>query len=89
MLHSMNKIVRTIEIDPELDAAVQRLATDTHRTPSEIVTDAIKKLLQDDDDLTIELARLAEFEKTGEDFDEEEVRHRLDEMMRRRGQAAP
>jgi predicted transcriptional regulator len=82
----MNKIVRTIEIDPVLDAAVQRLAADTHRTPSEIVADAIEKLLEDDDDLAIELARIAEFEKSGEDFDEEEMRRRLDEMMRRRDQ---
>jgi predicted transcriptional regulator len=84
----MNKIVRTIEIDPELDAAVQRLATDTHRTPSEIVSDAIEKLIEVDDDLTIELARLAEYERTGEDLDEVEVRRRLDELKRRRRQPA-
>lgn len=84
----MNKIVRTIEIDPVLDAAVQRLATDTRRTPSEIVSDAIEKLIEADDELMIELARLAEYEKTGADFDEDEMRRRLDEMKLRRRPSA-
>ena len=69
----MNKVIRTVEMSTELDAAVERMAKDMSRTPSEIVSEAVEKLLADNDDLVIEIARWAEFERTGEAMDEAEV----------------
>ena len=69
----MNKVMRTVEMSTELDAAVERMAKDMSRTPSEIVSEAVEKLLADNDDLVIEIARWAEFERTGEAMDEAEV----------------
>jgi predicted transcriptional regulator len=73
----MNKVIRTIEMPADLDAAVERLARDTARTPSEIVSAAVEHLLADNDDLDIELARWAEYERTGEALDEDDVAARL------------
>lgn len=73
----MNKVVRTIKIAQELDAAVERLAKETRRTPSDVVSDAIEQLLANDEDVTIELERLAEYERTGEAIDLEDARDRL------------
>lgn len=78
----MNKVVRTIKIASKLDAAVERLAKETRRTPSDVVSDAIKQLLAHDEDVTIELERLAEYERTGEALDLEEVRDRLKAQVR-------
>ena len=65
----MNKVLRTIKIASKLDAAVERLAKEKRRTPSDIVSDAIEHLLAHDEDITIELERLAEYERTGEAID--------------------
>jgi predicted transcriptional regulator len=78
----MNKVIRTIEMPADLDAAVERMAKDTARTPSEIVSAAVEQLLADNDDLEIEMARWAEFERTGEALDEEEVLAKLKALKR-------
>lgn len=78
----MNKVVRTIKIASKLDAAVERLAKEKRRTPSDIVSDAIKHLLAHDEDVTIELERLAEYERTGEAIDLEDARDRLKAQVR-------
>lgn len=49
----MNKVIRTVEISAELDAAVERLAHETARTPSEIVSAAVEQLLASSDDLAL------------------------------------
>lgn len=72
----MNKVVRTIKIASKLDAAVERRAKETRRTPSDIVADAIEQLLADEEDLSIELERWAEYERTGEAIDLEDARKR-------------
>ena len=51
----MSKVIRTIEISADLDTAVERLAKESARTPSEIVVTAVEQLLADTDDLTVEL----------------------------------
>jgi len=84
MLCGMNKVVRTFEIPVEIADAVERLSKDTQRTPSEIVADAVEQLIADADDLTIELERWAEYERTGEAIDLEEMRDRLDAMKQSR-----
>lgn len=70
----------------ELDAAVERMAKDTARTPSEIVSAAVEQLLADNDDLVIEIARWAEYERTGEAMEEEEVSDRLRSLKQRHRQ---
>ena len=82
----MNKVIRTIEMPADLDAAVERMAKDTARTPSEIVLAAVEQLLADNDDLEIELARWAEYERTGEALEEEEVLARLNALKQRNQQ---
>ena len=78
----MNKVVRTIKIASKLDAAVERLAKETRRTPSDVVADAIEQFLADEDDLSIEFERLAEYERTGEAIDLEDARKRLKAQLR-------
>jgi predicted transcriptional regulator len=65
----MNKVIRTFEVSAELDAAIKRLAKGTARTPSQIVSEAVEQLLADQDDLSVELERWAEYERTGESID--------------------
>ncbi len=84
----MSKVARTIEIEGELDAALERLATSTQRSPSDVVSEAIEYLLSAEEDVLIDLQRLAKFERTGEAIDADEMRHRLDEMMAGRRQPA-
>ena len=79
----MNKVIRTIEMPADLDAAVERMARDTARTPSEIVLTAVEQLLANNDDLEIEMARWAEYERTGEALDEEEVLAKLNALKQR------
>lgn len=79
----MNKVIRTIEMPADLDAAIERLAKDTARTPSEIVSAAVEHLLADNDDLDIEMARWAEYERTGEALEEDEVAARLATLKQR------
>jgi predicted transcriptional regulator len=79
---AMNKVTRTIEISSDLDAAVERLAADSARTPSEIVAEAVEQLLADNDDLSVEMARWAEYERTGDALDEADVEARLEELKR-------
>lgn len=78
----MNKIVRTIEIDRNLDAAVERLAKERRRTPSQIVSEAIENLLAYDEDVSIDLERLAEYERTGEAMELEHARNRLKSQVK-------
>jgi predicted transcriptional regulator len=78
----MNKVVRTIKIASKLDAAVERLAKETRRTPSDVVANAIEQFLVDEEDLSIELERWAEYERTGESIDLEDVRKRLKAQVR-------
>lgn len=82
----MSKVARTIEIERELDAAVERIAKNSQRSPSDVVSDAIEYLLSAEEDVSIELERLAEFERTGEAIDEDEMRQRLDTMKAHRRQ---
>ncbi len=82
----MKKVIRTVEMSAELDAAVERMAKDTARTPSEIVSAAVEQLLADNDDLVIEIARWAEYERTGEAMEEEEVSDRLRSLKQRHRQ---
>lgn len=79
-------MARTIEIERELDAAVERIAKNSQRSPSDVVSDAIEYLLSAEEDVSIELERLAEFERTGEAIDEDEMRQRLDTMKAHRRQ---
>jgi predicted transcriptional regulator len=85
----MNKVIRTIEMPADLDAAVERMAKDTARTPSEIVSAAVEQLLADNDDLEIEMARWAEYERTGVALDEDEVATRLHVLKQRNRQTPP
>lgn len=73
----MNKIVRKFEVSKAVDAAIDRIAKDTSRTPSQIVADAIERLQIEYDDLSIEAERWAEYERTGKAIDLEDVRKRL------------
>lgn len=73
----MNKIVRKFEVSKAVDAAIDRIAKDTSRTPSQIVDDAIERLQIEYDDLSIEAERWAEYERTGKAIDLEDVRKRL------------
>lgn len=78
----MNKIVRKFEVSKSVDAAIDRIVKDTSRTPSQIVADAIERLQSDYDDLSIEAERWAEYERTGEAIDLEDVRKRLNAQVR-------
>lgn len=78
----MNKIVRKFEVSKAVDAVIDRLAKDTARTPSQIVTDAIERLRAEYDDLSIEAERWAEYERTGEAIDLEDARDRLKAQVR-------
>jgi predicted transcriptional regulator len=82
----MNKVIRTIEMPADLDAAVERMARDTARTPSEIVSTAVEQLLAANDDLEIEMGRWAEYERTGLALDEDEVAARLNALKQRNRQ---
>jgi predicted transcriptional regulator len=82
----MKKVIRTVEMSAELDAAVERMAKDMARTPSEIVSAAVEQLLADNDDLVIEIARWAEYERTGEAMEEGEVSDRLRSLKQRHQQ---
>jgi len=82
----MSKVIRTIEMPADLDAAVERMAKDTARTPSEIVSAAVEQLLADNEDLAIELARWAAYERTGDAIEEEEVSDRLRALKQRNRQ---
>ena len=73
----MNKIVRKFEVSKGIDAAIDKLAMETARTPSQIVVDAIEQLQADYDDLSIEAARWAEYERTGDSMDLDEARRKL------------
>lgn len=73
----MNKVVRSFEVSAEIDAAIKRLAKGNARTPSEVVSDAIEQLLAEQDDLSVELARWSEYERTGKAMDLEDARKRL------------
>lgn len=79
----MNKVIRTIEISAEVDAAIERLAKDTERTPAEVLTAAVEHFIADSDDISIDLERWAEFERTGVSLTLEEVRERLDKLKQR------
>lgn len=82
----MSKIIRTVEVSAEIDAAIERLAKDTAQTPSQIVADAVERLLADYDDLSVDLERLAEYDRTGEALDEEEVARRIEALKQRNRQ---
>ena len=84
----MSKVTRTIEISADLDAAVERLAEDSAQTPSEIVSVAVEQLLANTDDLTIELARWAEYERTDEAMEEDDVLARLEALKHRGGRSS-
>lgn len=84
----MNKVARTIEFSAALDAAVERLAQETNRSPAEIVTAAVEDLIAGTEDLTIEFERWAEYERTGEALDETEF-HAAVQAMKARNKAAP
>jgi predicted transcriptional regulator len=79
----MNKVIRIIEISTELDAAVERLAKDRSRTAKELLSQAVEEFLANNDDLTIELERWAEFERTGISLSEEEFLDSIAEMKQR------
>lgn len=79
----MNKVVRTIEISADIDAAVERLAKDTERTPAEVFAAAVEHFIADMDDISIDLERWAEYERTGVSLSLEEVRERLDKLKQR------
>jgi predicted transcriptional regulator len=80
----MNTVVRTFEIPVELADAVERLAKETRRTPSEVVSEAVEQLVTDIDDVAIDLERWAEYERTGEAIDLEEMRGQLEAIKQRR-----
>lgn len=84
----MNKVVRTIEFSAGLDAAVERLAQETKKSPSEIVNAAVEDLIAGTDDLAIELERWAEYERTGKALDENEFQAAV-EAMKARNKPAP
>lgn len=84
----MNKVVRTIEFSAALDAAVERLAQETNRSPAEIVTAAVEDMISGTEDLTIESERWAEYERTGEALDEADF-HAAVQAMKARNRAAP
>ena len=73
----MNKVVHKIEVSAAIDAAIDRLAKDKARTPSQIVSDAVKQMLASNERLAIDLKRWAEYERTGESIDIEDARKRL------------
>jgi predicted transcriptional regulator len=83
----MNKVVRTIEIPAELDAALEQLAKESGRTREEMLTEALERFVADPDDIAIDLDRLAEFERTGEALSLEEVEERLDKLKQRTARA--
>jgi predicted transcriptional regulator len=83
----MNKVVRTIEISTELDAALEQLAKESGRTREEMLTEALERFVADPDDIAIDLDRLAEFERTGEALSLEEVEERLDKLKQRTARA--
>ena len=61
----------------DFDAAIKRLAKGNARSPSEVVSEAIEQMLAERDDLSVELARWAEYERTGEAIGLEVARKRL------------
>ena len=73
----MNKVVRKFEVSRAVGAAIDRIAKDTARTPSQIVSDAIEQLQAEYDDLSVEIERWAEYERTGESIDLDEAKKRL------------
>ena len=73
----MKKIVREIEVPKRVDAAIDRLAKRTSRTPSQVVSEAIERLQANYEDLSVELARFAEYERTGEAIDLQDSRRLL------------
>ena len=83
----MNKVLRTIEISAELDAAIERLAKESGRTREEMLAEAIERYVADPDDIAIDLGRLAEYERTGETLNLVEVRARLDKLKQRTARA--
>jgi predicted transcriptional regulator len=89
----MNKIVRKFEVSKTIDAAIDKMAKETARSPSQVVADAIEQLQTDYDDLSIEAARWAEYERTGKSIDLGVARKRLQAKLtaktrRRRAQQA-
>jgi predicted transcriptional regulator len=83
----MSKVLRTIEIPAELDAALEQLAKESGRTREEMLTEAIERYVADPDDIAIDLDRLAEYERTGEALSLEEVRAHLDKLKQRTARA--
>jgi predicted transcriptional regulator len=84
----MGKVLRKIELSAKLDAAVQRVAKRTKRSPSEVVSDAVERMLSDADDIAIDLERWAEYERTGVSIDIEDARKRLKRKMNARRRRA-
>lgn len=79
----MSKVLRTIEIPAELDAALEQLAKDSGRTREEMLTEALERYVADPDDIALDLDRLAEYERTGVALSEEEFREAVEKMKLR------
>ena len=80
----MTKVVRTIEFPARLDAAVERMAKDTRRTPSDIVSQAVERMIADSNDLAIDMERWAAYERTGVSISLEEAEVQIKKSIRSR-----
>jgi predicted transcriptional regulator len=83
----MEKVIRTIELSAGVAAAVDRLAAEMGRPSSDVLLQAVEDFLANCDDLTVELERLAEYERTGISLSLEEVRENIAKKARRGSEA--
>lgn len=76
----MSTIKRTIELTADTDAALVKVASASGVSPSAFVESALEQLLSDADDLTEEVRRWDEYERTGKSVAAEDVNAWIDSL---------
>jgi predicted transcriptional regulator len=76
----MSTIKRTIELTPDTDAALVKVASASGVSPSAFVESALQQLLSDGDDLVEEMRRWEDFERSGKSVAAEDVNAWIDSM---------
>lgn len=76
----MATIKRTIELNPEVDAALVKAASESGLSPSVVVETALEQLLLDGDDLSEEKRRLDAYERDGKAIDAKDIDAWIDSL---------
>jgi predicted transcriptional regulator len=69
----MGIVKRTIELNAELDAALQKAAGDAKSSPSALIEAAVDRYLRDLEDLAEDVRRWSAYEETGRAIDAQDI----------------